>query len=90
MGIEAAHSRSSVTALPLYSSRQVLKALRKAGFVKARKSAGSHQSMTKKREVGGYLTVVVPLNRKEIPRGTLRGILDQAQITEEELRRLAD
>ena len=67
----------------LYSSKEVIAALRRAGFdfVSQR---GSH---AKYRRTGDpTLTVIVPAGRKQIPRGTLRSILRQAQLDESALK----
>jgi len=68
----------------LYSSAEVIAALRREGFdfVSQR---GSH---AKYRKVGNpTLTAIVPAGRKQIPRGTLRSILRQAQLDEDALER---
>lgn len=64
------------------SSREVTAALARAGF-EARPAKGSHQAWQKK--VGDRTrTVVVVLGKKEIPAGTMRSILNQWGISEEE------
>jgi predicted RNA binding protein YcfA (HicA-like mRNA interferase family) len=60
------------------SGKDVVKALRRLGFDFLRQ-AGSHAIMRK-----GSCTVVVP-QHKDIKPGTLKGILEQAGITVEEL-----
>jgi predicted RNA binding protein YcfA (HicA-like mRNA interferase family) len=62
----------------LPSSKDIEAVLLKDGFLPKKCSSGSHQSYIKK--IPGQLTrvVVVQLNRKEIPRGTLSSILRQA------------
>lgn len=64
--------------MALPSSDEVIKALLKDGFLPRGKSRrGSHQ-VFKKESSEGTKIVVVPLGRKEIPRGTLRSIVRQA------------
>ena len=65
----------------LYSSTQIVKALAEKGFVFVSQK-GSHAKYRKFGEP--TLTVIVPADRKEIPRGTLRSILRQAHLTETE------
>ena len=71
--------------LPLINSKKLVKALEKAGF-KIRGTTGSHAAMTKKLKSGRTLTAVAVLGKKEIPRGTLKGILAQAELTEKKFR----
>ena len=69
--------------LPILSSKQVIKALRKAGFTDApRRGKGSHIAMVKRSHMDTRL-VIIPY-RKVIPIGTLRGILEQTGLTREE------
>lgn len=69
---------------PLCSSAQVVRAPERAGFTARGKPSGSHQAFI--REVDGrrYVAIVV-LGKKEIPRGTLKNILQQAGLTLDEL-----
>lgn len=70
--------------LPLCSSGDVIRALTKAGFEQRGKSkGGSHQAYIKQASPRN-LTAIVVLNKKEIPRGTLNGILRQANLSQEE------
>jgi predicted RNA binding protein YcfA (HicA-like mRNA interferase family) len=71
--------------LPDISGAELIKALRKAGFVVLRKK-GSHVSMEKTDSTGHWRTVV-PMHR-EIARGTLHDIPKQAGLTREDLRKL--
>lgn len=67
----------------LYSSKHILKVLASKGFVYISQK-GSH---IKVRKVGiPTLTVIVPDNRKEIPTGTFRSILRQAELNEEDFK----
>ncbi len=63
--------------LPIISSKQVIKALRAAGFEDApKRGKGSHSALVK-RSPGKVRIVIVP-ESKALPRGTLHAILDQA------------
>ena len=65
----------------LYSSSQILKILAKNGFSFVSQK-GSH---LKYRKTGNpTLTVIIPAERKEIPVGTFRSILRQAQLSSED------
>lgn len=65
-----------------YSAREVLAALRRAGFEQV-SQRGSH---IKLRNAAGR-TAIVP-NHSEIVRGTMRSILRQADLTPEEFEKL--
>lgn len=68
----------------LYSSNQIIKVLLRKGFVYI-SQRGSH---IKYRKFGHpTLTVIVPANRKEIPFGTFKSILRQANLTEEDFKK---
>ena len=71
--------------LPDISGVELIKALRKAGFVVLRQK-GSHVSMEKIDAAGRWRTVV-PVHR-EIARGTLHDILKQTGLSREDLTRL--
>ncbi len=73
----------------LFSSEQIEAALERAGFTLARKSAGSHQAYAKELADGRHLVVIVPHGKHEVPKGTLRSILKQACLTEDEFAALA-
>ena len=62
--------------LPMMTSREVIAALRRAGFAESRGS-GSYVKMTK-----GERTAIVPDHGGE--RGTVRSILKQAGLTADE------
>lgn len=65
-----------------------MKALRQAGFVEAPdRGKGSHRAFVK-REPGGKVRLVIVPQGKDIPRGTLLSILDQAGLSREEFLRL--
>lgn len=64
--------------MALPSSQEAITALTKDGFRPKRKSKrGSHQVFAKKL-LSETRNVVVPLGKKEIPRGTLRSMVRQA------------
>jgi predicted RNA binding protein YcfA (HicA-like mRNA interferase family) len=67
----------------LYSSSGIIKVLQKRGFVYVSQK-GSH---AKFRKTGSpILTVIVPAGKKEIPFGTFKSILRQANLTEDEFK----
>jgi len=70
--------------LPLLTSDEIINALLRGGFEIARKSKGSHQTLKRARKLGGTDVTVVPIGRKEIPRGTLQSILKLANVEVEE------
>lgn len=73
----------------LFSSREIIRALERAGFAHAR-SAGSHASYTRPKPDGsGHHVVVVPLDKPEVPRGTFESILEQAHLSYDESLALA-
>ena len=72
-----------MTKLPSLASKEVIKALRSAGFENApKRGKGSHIALVKK-EKGQTLLVIIP-RKKVIPKGTLIAILQQAALTREE------
>jgi predicted RNA binding protein YcfA (HicA-like mRNA interferase family) len=73
-----------VSKLPVASGSEVVRALERAGFVQVSRK-GSH---CKLRHHERRLTVIVPLHRQVLPRGTLASILRQAGISGDDLRRL--
>jgi predicted RNA binding protein YcfA (HicA-like mRNA interferase family) len=67
----------------LYSSAQIIKTLETEGFTFV-SQRGSH---IKYRKVGTpTLTVIVPADRSEVPRGTFRSILRQSGLAEAAFR----
>ena len=62
----------------LYSAREILKALKKAGFAEVSQK-GSHIKLRAIRE-GKLVTVIVP-NHKALAQGTFGSILRQAEMT---------
>ncbi|MBI5894317.1 MAG: type II toxin-antitoxin system HicA family toxin [Deltaproteobacteria bacterium] len=73
--------------LPVVSSKQVIRVLQNLGFEYApKRGKGSHRAFVKKDNNKTHL-VIVP-DRKEIPKGTLLSILEQAGLTKEEFIKL--
>jgi len=70
--------------LPSLTPRKIVRVLERKGFILDR-TKGSHRIYyhpeTKRR-------VVVPVHKRDLPKGTLLEILKQAGITREELREL--
>ncbi len=65
--------------------RELVRALKNAGFV-AQKQQGSHLRMWRERD---RRLVIVPMHQgKDVPTGTLRGILRDADISPEEFTQL--
>jgi predicted RNA binding protein YcfA (HicA-like mRNA interferase family) len=70
--------------LPFLSSQEVIKALRKAGFDYApKRGKGSHTALFKIDENGRKLLVIIP-RRKDMPKGVLLSILQQANLSKDE------
>ena len=74
--------------LPGLSSDEVLKALRKIGFVYApKRGKGSHRALYRTDPSGKTWLVIVP-QRRDLPPGTLRAIVEQAGLTRAEFLKL--
>ena len=74
--------------LPSLSSQKIIRALRRAGFVDApRRGKGSHRALMRRAPSGQHKLVIVPQG-KDIPRGTLLTILEQAGLNRNEFLRL--
>ena len=69
--------------LPQVRSKDLLKALLKAGFIKNRQ-AGSHVYLKHK---DGRITTIA-IHTGTVPKGTLNAILKQTKLTQEELKKL--
>ena len=74
-----------MTKMPVLSGRDVIKILSKLGYEHIR-TRGSHMIMIKQTEKGKK-TIPVP-NHKEIAKGTLKAIMNQAEITLDDLLKL--
>ncbi len=66
--------------LPALKPREVISALEKAGWYVHRQK-GSHLIMHK---AGSSSIIVIPLHTHDLPKGTLRGILSDAELSVEE------
>jgi predicted RNA binding protein YcfA (HicA-like mRNA interferase family) len=67
----------------LYSSSEIIKVLKKRDFVYISQK-GSH---AKFRKIGSpTLTVIVPAGKREIPLGTFKSIMRQANLTEDDFK----
>ena len=64
----------------LCSSRQLVSALERLGCYPGRVTRGSHQTYRRRLPDGRVVTTPVVLGRREIPKGTLKVILDSLQI----------
>lgn len=73
-----------MTKLPVVSGPEVIRALQRAGFIEVG-GKGSHRKL---HHVERNLTVIVPLHRRALARGTLASVLRQAGMTAEDLRAL--
>ena len=71
--------------LPVLSGKEVIKVLSKIGFEHVR-TKGSHAILNKQTEKG-KVTIPVPLH-KELAKGTLKSIMNQAELGLEELLEL--
>ncbi len=76
--------------LPSLSTRQLLTALRRAGFEDAPiRGKGSHHALMKREPDDGIRLIIVP-ERRDIPKGTLAAILKQAGIKRDDFIKLLD
>ncbi|MBI2899677.1 MAG: type II toxin-antitoxin system HicA family toxin [Planctomycetes bacterium] len=74
--------------LPSLSSRDIIRALRRAGFAEAPdRGKGSHRAFVRRIPGERMRLVIVPMG-KDIPRGTLLSILEQAGLSRDEFLRL--
>ncbi len=69
----------------LIGSDELINALIRDGFQPRGKSGGGSHRVYKKMTAGGTRNVVVVLNKKEIPAGTLHSIMRQAGLSEKQL-----
>jgi len=63
--------------LPAIKPSKAIRALEKAGW-RVHRQKGSHVSMYKE---GASELVVIPMHKKDLPKGTLRAILEDAGLT---------
>jgi predicted RNA binding protein YcfA (HicA-like mRNA interferase family) len=73
--------------LPIIKPRQVIIALLRSGFY-VHHQTGSHARLVHRTRPD--LKVTVPVHSKDMPKGTLRRIIRQADLTVEEFLRLLD
>jgi predicted RNA binding protein YcfA (HicA-like mRNA interferase family) len=74
--------------LPSLSSQRLIAALRRAGFEDApRRGKGSHHALMR-RDADGRIRLVIVPERRDLPRGTVHAVLQQAGLTAEELAEL--
>lgn len=71
--------------LPVLKDKELIRALRKLGFVERRQRGTSHLIMA---HSDGRRASIPIHSGKDLPRGTLAGILRDLQISTEELGRL--
>jgi len=74
-----------VPKLPVLSGKEAIKALSKIGFEHVR-TKGSHAILNKQTDKG-KVTIPVPLH-KELAKGTLKSIMNRAELSLEELLEL--
>ena len=67
-----------MTKFPALKPRQVIRVLKKAGFVFVRQK-GSHAIYVK-----GNIGLTVPIHNKDLKPGTLRSIIKASEITDQE------
>ncbi len=70
--------------LPALKPREVISALEKAGWY-VHRQRGGHLIMHK---AGSPNIIVIPLHTQDLPKGTLRGILSDAELSTEEFIKL--
>jgi predicted RNA binding protein YcfA (HicA-like mRNA interferase family) len=76
-----------MTKLPSVSSDDAIRVLQKVGFTGApKRGKGSHVALYRIDEGGRKRLVIVP-KKKDLPRGTLGAILQQAGLSQEEFLR---
>jgi len=74
--------------LPSLSSARIIHALRQAGFAEAPdRGKGSHRAFCRTDDAGTMRLVIVP-GGKDIPRGTVAAILEQAGLSSDEFLHL--
>ena len=75
--------------LPSVSSKELIKTLKSAGFEDAPKRGKASHIALVKRGAGSTRLVIVP-DRKTLPKGTMRAILEQAGLSREEFLSLLE
>ncbi len=69
--------------LPILSGKEIIKILSKIGFKHIR-TKGSHAILSKEDKEKGKITIPIPLHR-ELAKGTLKSIMNQAGLKLEKL-----
>ncbi|MBI4231953.1 type II toxin-antitoxin system HicA family toxin [Candidatus Peregrinibacteria bacterium] len=70
--------------LPIISTKDVVRVLKRAGFTYApKRGKGSHIAFYKVDENGRKCLVIVP-HRRDIPKGTLMSIIEQSGLTKDD------
>ena len=69
------------------SSRQLAAALERLGCYPGRANRGSHQTYRRRLPDGTVVASSIVLGQRELPTGTIRGILRELHITSEEFER---
>jgi len=67
-----------------FKAREIIKVLRKLGFIEKRQT-GSHLIMYSPKL---KKTIPIPIHNKELKKGLVRGIIKEAESTEEEFLKL--
>jgi predicted RNA binding protein YcfA (HicA-like mRNA interferase family) len=67
------------------TAKQIVKALKQAGFIEHRQHRTSHLLLVHPER---KLRTVVPMHHGDLPRGTVRAIIRQSGMTEEEFKAL--
>jgi predicted RNA binding protein YcfA (HicA-like mRNA interferase family) len=70
---------------PSLTAKQIVKALKQAGFVEHRQHRTSHLLLVHPER---RLRTVVPMHHGDLPRGTVHAIIRQSGMTEEEFKAL--
>ena len=64
----------------LFSSDEIIKALLRCGFELTGRRGKNHQTLKRPRAEGRPDVTVVPIGKREIPKGTLDSILELANV----------
>jgi predicted RNA binding protein YcfA (HicA-like mRNA interferase family) len=64
----------------LFSSDEIIRALIRCDFEPTGRTSKNHQTLKRPRSDGAHDVTVVPMGKKEIPKGTLDSILQLAKL----------
>jgi predicted RNA binding protein YcfA (HicA-like mRNA interferase family) len=64
----------------LFSSDEIISALTRCGFAPTGRTSKNHQTLKRPRSDGTHDVTVVPIGKKQIPKGTLDSILQLAKL----------